>query len=334
VTNISQSNSASADALLIRALGRGDEAALRSLIDRYMPEIYGLLRMTLASGREVEAALCDTFCAAAERAGDPLARVDPGKWLAGIALEQVELRAQPSPPVSLEKRRQARGRSAPTEGADEDVLDDPAYLDGISDSALAVLIRTLEPRTRQAVALSTVYGLEDARIASAIGCETWEVAKLKAAGISKLLEMIDLHRRREEKLKSQIAAVPYELRPIPVGNAGRGPAEGTVVVGTKVHLEPAQPKGIVQLVRAALKRMAELFRRHRDETDLSDDVGEGGPQKTPDPTPTLRPFEKPGSTPTTRGYRNPKLSPGVAVYTMPRGTPTTRRLSNPRRPSS
>jgi RNA polymerase sigma-70 factor, ECF subfamily len=331
VTNVSQPNSASPDALLIRALGRGDESALRSLIDRYMPEIYGLLRMTLASGLEVEAALCDTFCAAAERAGDPLARVDPGRWLAGIALEQVEQRAQPNPPVSLEQRRQERGRSAPEEG---DGLDDPAYLDGISDSALAVLIRTLEPRARQAVVLSTVYGLEDGRIATAIGCEIWEVARLRSAGISKLLEMIDLHRRREERLKSQIAAVPYELRPIPVGQAGRGPAEGTVVVGTKVHLEPVQPKGIVHLVRAALKRVAELFRRHRHETDLSDDVGEGGPQKAPEPTPTLRPFEKPGSTPTTRGYRNPKLSPGVAVYTMPRGTPTTRRISNPRRPSS
>jgi DNA-directed RNA polymerase specialized sigma24 family protein len=332
VTNIPQPNSASADALLIRALGRGDEAALRSLIDRYMPEIYGLLRMTLPSGQEVEAALCDTFCLAAERSADPLARVDPGKWLAGIALEQVEQRAQPSPPVSLEKRRQARDRTAAD--TDGDVLDDPAYLDGISDSALAVLIRTLEPRARQAVVLSTVYGLEDGRIASAIGCETWEVAKLREAGVSQLLGTIDLHRRREERLKSQIAAVPYQLRPIPVGNAGRGPAEGTVIVGTKVHLEPVQPKGIVQLVRAALKRITELFHRHRHEGDLNDEAGNSSSKKSPEPTPSLQPFEKPPSTPTTRGYRTPKLSPGVAVYTMPRGTPTTRRISNPRRPSS
>jgi DNA-directed RNA polymerase specialized sigma24 family protein len=330
VSETSRVNSASIDALLVRAVGRGDEAALRSLVDRYLPEIYGLLRMTLPSAEEVEHALCDAFCVAVERADDPLARVDPGKWLAGIALEQVELRAQPSPPVSLEKRRQARTSGPQRE---EEVLDDPEYLEGISDSALAVLIRTLEPRTRQAVVLGLVYGLEDARIAHAIGCETWEVEKLRTGGIAELSRKIAAHRTREEKLKSQIAAVPYKLRPIPVGNARGGPAEGTVVVGTKVHLEPAQPKGIVQLVRAALKRMAELFRRHRDERDLSDDVGEGGPQKTPDPTPTLRPFEKPGSTPTTRGYRSPKLSPGVAVYTMPRGTPTTRRLSNPRRPS-
>jgi hypothetical protein len=80
--------------------------------------------------------------------------------------------------------------------------------------------------------------------------------------------------------------------------------------------------------------MAEMFRKHRSDLNVDNDAGETKHTKTPDPTPSLRPFDKPESTPTTRGYQNPKLSPGVAVYTMPRGTPTTRRISNPRRPSS
>jgi DNA-directed RNA polymerase specialized sigma24 family protein len=339
---VSTRNSASAreDGFLIRALARGETNALGPLLDRHLPRVYGLLRMTLPSGDEVESALSDAFCAAAERASDPLARANPEKWLAAIALEQVERRARPRPPISLAKRRRARAvetdRGAPEETDSPDVVLGAESIAGISDSALAVLIRTLDLHSRQALVLGVISGLDDVAVARTIGCEPWEVDGLKRKALAGLAERLIEHELREAELARQIAEVPYRLRPVPVSDAygrGRGPAGSTVIVGHKVHLDHHAPEqGILNLMLRALKRVAELFRRHQEAVDLDHDAGDSGHQKTPAPTPSLRPFEKPEATPTTRGYRNPKLSPGVAVYAMPRNTPTTRRLTNRRRP--
>ncbi|MGH2956874.1 MAG: RNA polymerase sigma factor [Solirubrobacterales bacterium] len=337
----STSRAAREDGLLIRALERGDTGALGPLLDRHLPRVYGLLRMTLPTAAEVESALSDAFCEAAERASDPLARADPDRWLASIALEQVERRARPSPPISLEERRRAaHGASRTDRPADAveagEATPGPESLAGISDSALSVLIRTLDLHSRQAIVLGVIAGLDDAAVARTIGCEPGEVDGLKRKALGGLAERLGEHDRREEDLKEQIAAIPYRLRPIPVTDAygrGRGPAGSTAVVGDRVHLDRHAPEqGILALIRRAVKRLADLFRLHRDAADLDHDVGDTSRQKTPEPTPSLRPFEKPDPTPTTRGYRNPKLSPGVAVYAMPRTTPTTRRLSNRRRP--
>lgn len=321
--------SAREDGLLIRALARGETRALAPLLDRHLPRVYGLLRMTLPSGDEVESALTDVFSVAIERASDPLARVNPSEWLDTITLEQLESRARPAPPVSLDERRQRAGRD------DEIVLDEDSVA-GVSDRALATLIRTLDLHSRQALVLGVISGLDDASVARTIGCEHWEVAGLKRKALAGLAERLAEHERREAELKRQIAAIPYKLKPLPVGDAygkGRGPAGSTVVVGQRVHLDHHAPEqGILNLMRRALKRLAELFRRHSTGVDLDQGSGQSSETRSPEPTPSLRPFDKPEATPTTCGYRSPKLSPGVAVYAMPRSTPTTRRLSNRRRP--
>lgn len=316
------------EGLLVRALARGDRRAMEPLFDRHMPAIYGLLRMVLPTGSETEAAVCNTFSAAAGRATDPLARVDARQWLAAVALEEVGKRAQPRPPSSLTERRR---RNA---GADEDMPEfAPRSLAGISDSALAVIIRTLDLHERQALVLVAIWGLDANSAAAIIGRPAWEIERLTRSALRGVAERVAEHERRGKELKRQIAAVPYKLRPVPVGNAGRGPEGSTEVVGTSVHFTPPLQLNLVALIRRAVKRIAELLRHHGRGGDLADEAGDGRDHAgTPEPTPSLRPFEKPKATPTTQGHRTPKLTPGVSVYAMPRSTPTTRRLSNRRRP--
>jgi DNA-directed RNA polymerase specialized sigma24 family protein len=316
------------DGLLVRAFAQGDERALESLLEHHLPAIYGLLRMVLPTGDEAEAALSDTFCAAAERASDPLARANVREWLATIALEQVELRARPRPPSSLEERRNRRSRAEDEELA-EFGLDSLA---GISDTALAVIIRTLNLHERQALVLCSIWGLDATRAAGIIGRSAWEVERLTRSALCGVARQVAKHERREAELKRQIEAVPYKLRPLPVGKVGRGPEGSTEVVGTRVHFAPPPQMNILTLIRRAAKRLAELFRRHQAELKSPDETGDSATANKLDPTPSTRPLDKPESTPTTRGYRTPKLTPGVSVYAMPRSTPTTRRLSNRNRP--
>jgi RNA polymerase sigma-70 factor (ECF subfamily) len=326
-----QRRSSEEDGALVRALAQGDERALESLFERHLPAIYGLLRMVLPTGAETEDALTDTFCAAAERADDPRAQANTREWLATIALEQVERRARPAPPSSLDEHRARRGRPAEDEMTDFS-LD---CLAGINDSALAVIIRTLDLHQRQALVLSAIWGLDADRAAAIIGRPVREVEKLTRTALCAVSEKVAQHERRAEELKRQIGAVPYELRPLPVGNVGRGPEGNTEVVGTRVHFTPPPTMNIVTLMRQAAKRLADLFRRHRrNDFKPPDESGESAKHNKLDPTPSQRPFDKPDSTPTTRGHRSPKLTPGVAVYTMPRSTPTTQRLSSRSRPSA
>lgn len=319
------------DALLVRGLAKGDVGAVSRLLEAHLDRLYGLLRLVLPTSAEVEAALCETFAAATRSAGEPLSRRDPGRWLTQLTLEQIRTRTSDNAPVYLRERRgvgvdPARSSARSQGGDPERDLDLVEVLEGITDRSLAVLIRTVGLQPRRALVLGEICGLDDEEVAGAIGCRAAEVRALKTEAVAALRGSLVEHARREEELKRRIAAVPYHLRPL----GGPGPDGDTVIRGTEVYLEPRRPMSLMAIVRRFIERLLGRLRHRHDELETNDVGGPEGRTGIPEPTPTLRPFEKPKPTPSIEGFRQPELTPGIATYATPKKTPSTRRISNPR----
>jgi RNA polymerase sigma-70 factor (ECF subfamily) len=327
------------DDLLVRALARGDEHALGRLAEVHADTVYGLLRMALPNKADVERALCATFVEAAHRAGEPLSRADAGRWLTSIAVEQIAEMTEPSPPIPLERAKERKAAepadavvTAPVAPADPDAPTSDELkmeaLEALNDRHLGVLVRTLEPRSRQALVLSVNCGLSDGQVASAIGCDVREVRKLKAEAMIALRGRLVEHERREEELRHKMASgTAYHLRPIHVM-----PGAMAVIKNGKVYLEKP-PSNIFVAIARVVKRIVQKLRHHEEIDAFDDDVGEvgrkgGAPQRTP----TAQPFLRPKLTPSLLGYRTPKATRGMASYSAPKTTPSTQRISAPRNP--
>lgn len=304
--------------------------------------LYGLLRLLLPGAPEAERALVEVLSLATARA-DRSEAMSEREWLMRLVLERLTARTQrhaPSangrPPESGAAERPARGNSLwAVEGGDEGAVRlDPRTLEGVNDKALATLVRALPLPQRQAVVLRVICRLYREPIAGALDLDPAEVDELARGGVAAIEERIAEHQARDEQLRRELwEANPYRLRPIngmsPIG--GRQPNFSTVVKGTEVFIAPSTPGLLVMLLRA-FKAILDLFKRHDEELDLDEDVGNAKSPRTPDATPGQRQFERPKRTPSLTDYRTPRLTPGVAVYAMPRSTPTTQRLSNPHRP--
>ncbi|MDX6652196.1 MAG: hypothetical protein QOJ38_977 [Solirubrobacterales bacterium] len=302
------------DDLTIRAVARGDQQALARMLQGHMDAIYGLLRMALPNVNDVEEALNETFLAAAHRADEAVGRSDTLRWLKELALEQIAARALPAAPVPLHAAYVAAAAAPSGLPA--------SLLDGVTDRALAVLVRTLDPRTRQVLVLDLNFELEDAAMAAVIRCQPGEVGQLRATAMAGLRDRLVEHNRRDNALKREMSrGNAHYLRPLP------SLPNGTAVIkGDKVYVEQT-PNGllgaVIRIVRKFIERMTQV------EPDLDDDVGGGGkPSKTPDPTPTLRPIARPKLTPSLETYQLPRSSAGTAEYRTPGLTPSTRRLSS------
>ncbi|HYJ67065.1 MAG TPA: RNA polymerase sigma factor [Nocardioidaceae bacterium] len=95
----------STDAELLRAVGAGDEAALRLLFERHSAWLMLRLRRRTSNEDLVSEALQDTFVAVWRKAPSFRGEGDVGAWLWGIAIRQLlnRFRKHPSPmPVTAE----------------------------------------------------------------------------------------------------------------------------------------------------------------------------------------------------------------------------------------
>jgi DNA-directed RNA polymerase specialized sigma24 family protein len=331
--SIAQAPAASAsDPFLLRGLESGDARAAEDLVARHADSLYGFLRMVLPSADEAEQALVETMQLAVERAAEPPVRADAERWLKAIAVETVAARLGPGRPISLAEVRRTRI----DEPAGEVPAIDSDVLAGVTDSALATLVRTLPLRPRQALVLRYLGELDEAQAARILGCDRSEVARLIGRAMTGIGERLGKHEAMEEELRRQLSdANPYHLRPIgdfgPIG--GRKADFHTSVDGTRVRIDRPPPTSLFEAIRNAMRTIVQLIRRAERDHNLHDDVGTSGTRTSaPEATPTQRPIEKPKRTPSLTDYRTPKLTPGVAVYAMPRGTAGTGRVSNPRRP--
>jgi DNA-directed RNA polymerase specialized sigma24 family protein len=312
------------DDLVVRALARGDRHAVGRLLEAHGDAIYGLLRMALPEVSDVEKAFYETFLKAAQRADEPGARVDPATWLKSIALEEIADRAVPAPPVPLH----GDGDRVPEVKLDAGPkLNDADALAGVTDRALAVLVRTLEPRSRQALILSLNCELDEAGCAAIIGCRPEEVGQLRQEAFAGLRMQLAEHERREAALRRQMErGTAHHLRPVHTMPGGIA-----VLKGDRVYVQSA-PSNIVMAIVKVLRRFVERLVKAQDSRLDEDDVGGGArPGKAPEATPTAKPMAKPELTPSLQTYRTPKHTSGTASYRHPKATPSTQRLSSPRR---
>ena len=343
---ISASEAATADrgseAFLLNSVARGHEESARALFDAHGEYVWGLLRLTLGSAEAAEGAMRDTFSEVAWRAGELRPKADALEWMRDLALEQVEVRAKSAQPISLDEvRRQARetrrALGKPVEGShlvvtplveegdEEEPLDlTEKAMRKIGDSALGVMVRMLEPRRRHAVVLSLNLGLPDERVARVLGCEQSEIAKLRHEALDSLGSRLKVHLRRDLIRRKMATEAPYHLRPLH-GQIMRG---NVVVKGQRAYIEPLHPSLLMRALHAIERVLHLFFRRPQDKFEEDDEVGGHKPRKRPDPTPPMRPFEKPKRTPSLTDYVLPPATRGTAVYAAARKyTPSTQPLS-------
>jgi RNA polymerase sigma-70 factor (ECF subfamily) len=143
---------------LIRRIGRGDEAAFRTLVDRHARYLYGIAA-TLAGPADAEDAVQETFAAvlSAKFRGESAVRT----WLVQILVRQAAMvrRKRRRPMASLDAGEESSNASAtrPSELAGAE-----AKLD------LAVMLETLSPEHRRVIVLREVEGLSYDEMARAL----------------------------------------------------------------------------------------------------------------------------------------------------------------------
>jgi RNA polymerase sigma-70 factor (ECF subfamily) len=148
------------DAELLRQIGRGDQAAFRTLVDRHARYLYGIAA-TLAGPADAEDVVQETFAAvlSAKFRGESAVRT----WLVQILVRQAAMarRKRRRPMASLD----AGGGSiaADSAAAASEIAGAEAKLD------LAVMLKTLSAEHRQVIVLREVEGMSYDEMARALG---------------------------------------------------------------------------------------------------------------------------------------------------------------------
>lgn len=303
---------------LLAAAARGSMDAQRRLFAAHFDQLYGFFRMLLPSSEDAPSAAVATLATAVERHSEcPLPAAQTQAWLIELALELVpESRvvngASPEPP-----RRPSRSVAA---------MD--RLLRGVPDKTLAAVVRSLDLRTRQAVVLSVMAGLDDERVGRVVGVSVAEARDLREQGLAIVTQRLAAYQGETEMMGRVAREAAYHLRP------QRGPlSDGIVAIrGTRAHVEPGPGNGFLYMALRALERLLHRLLGDQPGDELDEVGGPGKMPERPKATPGAQAFKRPKRTPSLREYQMPESTPGMSSYRTPKSTPSTSRLSNPRRP--
>jgi DNA-directed RNA polymerase specialized sigma24 family protein len=290
-------------------------AAREQLFAERFEGVFAFLRMAHPDPGRAERCAVDVLVTAVERYGEcPAAPRDVDPWLRGIALEYV---------AGAAVRTAGSNTPAPRQRAADRLGE---ALRGVNDTALAALVRALDPLTRQAVVLGAMAGLDDATVAGVIGVEPPRVEPLRQAGLAEIARMLDSYHRETEEIGIRARENAYHHRP------RRGPmSDGMIVVeGTRATVAPGPGSGFFYMALRAIVHLFERLLRHHHHGPLDDDVGGVHQPRAPKRTAAEQPFLQPRRTPSLTEYKTPGPTPGIPSYRNPHLTPSTERLSSPR----
>jgi DNA-directed RNA polymerase specialized sigma24 family protein len=282
----------------VAAVARRELPAAERFFSAHVDRLYGLFRLCLDTQAEAESALTGAF----SRASDGIAQLqeagDQAAWLMDLALEELAVRWAAADPLYPESLSESAIHASPT-----------FSLSQVSDTALAVLIRTLEPRRRQALVLTAVYGLEPARVAATLNVSEGQAAALARVANVELAAELHEHERKQSQSAALVAETSHQLRPLPEPAA-----------------EPGNP--LIFAMRQAKERFLDwLPRPHHGHDEVG---GTSERARRPEATPTTQPFDSPKLTPTLGRYSQPPPTPGTPSHRAPKGTPSTKRISGRR----
>jgi RNA polymerase sigma factor (sigma-70 family) len=153
----------STDAELLRAVGDGDQAALRVLFDRHAAWITLRLRHRTASDELVSEALQDTFVAVWRGASKFRGDGDVGAWLWGIAIRQLlqRFRGKKAPvPASADW---ISARSPVVQSAEDELLI------AVEHGDVGTAMRSLSPELRTVLKATVIDGLSTREAARLLG---------------------------------------------------------------------------------------------------------------------------------------------------------------------
>jgi DNA-directed RNA polymerase specialized sigma24 family protein len=298
------------------AAATGSSAAREQLFAERFEGVFAFLRMAHPDAAQAERCAVDVLVTAVERHGEcPAATGDVDAWLRGIALEHVagaaiRTRGSNMPVAGLHLRSERLGEA----------------LVGVNDTALAALVRALDPLTRQVVVLGAMAGLDDKTVADVVGVEPAGIERLRRAGLAEIARLLDSYHRETEEIGIRALQNAYHLRP------KRGPmSDGMIVVeGTRATVAPGPGSGFLYMALRAIVHLFGRFVRHHHHGPPDDDVGGVNEPKAPKRTAGEQPFRQPRRTPSLTEYATPKPTPGMPSYRTPNRTPSTERLSSPR----
>lgn len=167
------------DAPLVRAVARGDQAALAALYDRHAPLLLAVGRRILGAPREAEDLLHDVFLEAWRAAGDyDPARGSVRAWLV------MRMRSR-----ALDRVR-AAGRAKVVLGASDaqpEVAGEPQDLGrGVDRARVLVALERLSPEHREILELGYFEGLSSSEIAARLSVPIGTVKSRVARGLAQL----------------------------------------------------------------------------------------------------------------------------------------------------
>ncbi|MCA1630349.1 MAG: sigma-70 family RNA polymerase sigma factor [Acidobacteria bacterium] len=173
------------DAGLLRAVARGDEAALASVYDRYAPILLGLVMRILHSRGEAEDVLQEVFLQVWRRAGDfDEGRGRPFTWLVTLARSRAidRLRA-----LDSRSRAALASQREPTEEVSDAGAD--AFRSEQGEIVRAALSQLSEEQ-RTALLLAYHEGLTQSEIAERLKQPLGTVKTRTRAGLMKMRELL------------------------------------------------------------------------------------------------------------------------------------------------
>jgi RNA polymerase sigma-70 factor (ECF subfamily) len=175
----------SSDAELLRAVARGDEAALASLYDRYASILLGLLLRILHSRGEAEDVLQEVFLQVWRRAGDfDESRGRGFTWLVTLARSRA---------IDRLRALDSRSRTATASAAEPSELVSDASADAFRSEQREIVRAALAQLTeeqRRTLLLAYEEGLTQTEIAERTGQPLGTVKTRTRSGLIKLRELL------------------------------------------------------------------------------------------------------------------------------------------------
>ena len=177
------------DLALLEGVGRGEQAAVRRLLDARLPRILALARRLLADPDEAQDVAQETFLRAWKQAPSwrpGQARFDT--WLHRVALNLCYDRL---------RRRREIVTDTPPEQADTGPAPDARLLHADLSRRVDAALAALPARQREAIVLTQLIGLAYADAADVAGCPVGTIRSRVARGRDAIAEALGQASRRE-----------------------------------------------------------------------------------------------------------------------------------------
>jgi RNA polymerase sigma factor (sigma-70 family) len=151
------------DAVLVRAMATGDEAALHELFTRHAPWLGVRLRHRCGDVEAVADVLQDTFVAAWKGAGRWRGDGEVAAWLWGIAVRRLVSRLRGSPAPLVLDAEQLASHESPLASAEDQVLL------GVEHGDVGSALSRLSPELRTVLVATVLDGLSTREAARLLG---------------------------------------------------------------------------------------------------------------------------------------------------------------------